>query len=64
MNTNLGFLRLKGASFLAIISKNFLTNPGLGYNSISLAKIKCVMDASRATFRPTLTGYNSFFCDL
>lgn len=62
--THLGLLRRNGASFLAIISRNFRTSPGFGYNSISLAKIKCVMAASRAMFLPTFTGYSSFFCVL
>lgn len=61
---NLGFFRSSGASFLAIISKNFRTRPGLGYNSISEAKIKCVNAASRAIFLPTLTGYRRSFCAL
>lgn len=59
-----GLLRCMVLSLRAIISKNFFVNPGFGYSSISLAKIKCVIAASRAMFRPTLTGYKSFFCVL
>lgn len=59
-----GFLRCSGASLRAIISRNFFGKFGVGYNSMSLAKMKCVIAASRAMFRPTFTGYNSFFCVL
>lgn len=60
----LGAFLWRGLSFLAIISKNLWTNWGLGYNSISLARTKCVSAASRAIFLPTFTGYNNFFCVL
>lgn len=60
----LGPFRCNGASLRAIISRNFFGNPGDGYNSISDANIKCVIAASRAIFRPTFTGYSSFFCVL
>lgn len=56
-----GFFRCNGASLRAIISRNFRVKPGLGYNSISLANMKCVIAASRAILRPTFTGYNNFF---
>lgn len=64
VSPHLGFFRCNGSSLRAIISRNFLTNPGLGYNSISLANKKCVIAASRAMLRPTFTGYSSFFCVL
>lgn len=59
-----GFFRCNGASLRAIISRNFFGKFGVGYNSMSLAKIKCVIAASRAIFRPTFTGYSNFFCVL
>lgn len=51
-----GFLRCNGASLRAIMSKNLRGMPGFGYSSMSQASKKCVMAASRAMFRPTLTG--------
>lgn len=60
----LGLVRCNGASLRATISRNFLAKPGFGYNSMSLANMKCVIAASRAMFRPTFTGYSSFFCVL